>query len=171
MRSKTCVESRFEGWGSLKRNHACSSLVTLPGAAFSWDINQLTRGGRERLAARYRPKCSTCGYAVQVGGDCHYSGSVNYAVFGVMMRLCHDHYADDGPAVADWFSSNAMLELIYLYKYDAANYQPSREWARAGYDSSSLSRIPRGDRPLCGPCSKPHTGGLTYRWLPLVLAG
>ena len=124
--------ARFAGWGSLARNHACTSLVTLPMAAISWDINQLGPYGRERLAERFQPECSTCQkFTVQVGGDCHYSGSVNYALFGVMMRLCHDHYVSEQSVFADWYSAQSMLNLIYLYKFDSANYQPSRDWARA----------------------------------------
>lgn len=165
------VESRFAGWGSILRANACTDLVTLPGAAIAWDINQLSRGGREPFAARQRPKCSTCGHTVQVGGDCHYSGSVNYALFGVMMRLCHNHYVSEGSSVADWYSAKAMLDLIYLYKFDAANYQESREWASAGYRSSSFGPTPRGDRRQCGACTEPLKGPLNYRWLPWVFAG
>ena len=166
------VEARFEGWGSIARAQACNALISLPLGLISWDINQLGPGGRERLEARYRPDCSTCGSfpTVQVGSDCNYTGSVNYALFGVMMRLCHDHY-HGVPAFADWFSQNAMFELIAVYKSDSANFQASNAWAQAGYRSSALRPAPVGDRKLCGPCSKPFSERLTFKWLPLVVAG
>jgi hypothetical protein len=126
-------------------------------------------GGRERLTRRYRPKCSTCGFSVQAGGGCHYTGSVNYAVFGVMMRLCHGHY--EGSTFADWFSRESMLELIYTYKHDSANYQASNEWALAGYRSSAVMPSPPADRPACGGCATPFRERLTFKWLPLVVAG
>lgn len=163
------VEARFADWGSAKRFSACANLVTLPGAAISWDINQLGPGGRERLTRRYRPKCATCGFSVQVGGVCHYTGSVNYALFGVMMRLCHGHF--QGSTFESWFSREAMLELIYTYKHDSGNYQASNEWALAGFRSSSVSPTPVADRPACGACTTPFRERLTFKWLPLVVAG
>ena len=83
----------------------------------------------------------------------------------------HDHYVSEQSVFADWYSARSMLDLIYLYKFDSANYQPSREWARSGYRSSSVPPVPRGDRRLCGPCSKPFDRRLTFKWLPLAVAG
>lgn len=167
-RALSRVKSEFASWSGTKRFAACANLVTLPGAAISWDVVELGPGGRERFARAHRPECSTCGFSVQVGRDCHYSGSVNYVVFGLMMRLCHDHFASS--SVADWFSSEAMQELIYTYKNmtgtQAANFQAATEWALAGYQSRSVRPSPRGDRvEECQLCSKPYSGsGLTVRW-------
>ncbi len=54
--------------------------------------------------------------SVQVGKDCHYAGSVNYVVYGRMMRLCHDDFVKDDSPIADWFSQEEMLELVYIHK-------------------------------------------------------
>lgn len=166
------VRSAFAGWSGLKRAHACANLVTLPGAAFSWDIVELGPGGRAQFSAQYRPDCSTCGHSVQVGNRCHYSGSVNYVVYGVMMRLCHDHYSRDESSFANWFSREEMLELIYMHKNQtgtqAANFQASNEWALAGYQSGSVSGpTPPAERSECKPCPKAYSGpGLTVNWFP-----
>jgi hypothetical protein len=168
------VRSEFGRWGGLKRYNACLDLVTLPGAAISWDIRELGPGGRQAFTSSYGG-CDTCGNSVQVGRDCHYSGSVNYVVYGVMMRLCHDYMAHEDSVFADWFSSEEMLELIYMHKNKtgtpAANFQASNNWALSGYHSGSLRPIPKGDRPDCKKrCSKSYSGpGLTVNWLPFVI--
>jgi hypothetical protein len=168
------VKSEFGRWGAVKRYDACIGLVTLPAAAFSWDIRELGPGGRQAFTARYEG-CESCGYSVQVGRGCHYSGSVNYVSYGVMMRLCHDYLSQEDSAIADWFSSNEMLELIYMHKNrsgtPAANFQASNNWALAGYHSRSIRPIPPGDRPECKErCSKSYSGpGLTVNWLPNVI--
>lgn len=167
------VRSAFSSWSNVQRYDACLGLVTLPGAAISWDIKELGPGGRENLMKQY-PGCGTCGNSVQIGNDCHYAGSVNYSVYGVMMRLCHDHLSREDSWISDWFSREEMLELIYIHKNQtgsqAANFQASNEWALAGYKSGSLRPFPPGDRQDCKERCKRYDGpGLTVRWLPHVI--
>lgn len=166
----TRVKSTFAGWSSAKRGRMCTSLVTLPAATFSWDIVELGPAGRDQFKRQYSG-CSTCGFSVQVGRDCHYSGSVNYVVYGVMMRLCHDHYKQDDSFLADWYSSDEMRFLIYIHKNanltltQGANYQASNNWALVGYDTGSIRPTPPGDRPNCARCPTPYTGrGLSVHW-------
>ena len=168
------VKSEFAGWSSTKRNLACANLVTLPGAAISWDVKELGPGGREQFAAQNRPACSTCGLTVQVGNDCHYAGSVNYVVYGVMMRLCRDYLSKESSSFSDWFSQEEMLELIYIHKNQtgtqAANFQASNEWALTGYSTGSVRPTPPGDRKGCERCPQSYTGrGLTVRWFPYTI--
>ncbi|MFN8221767.1 MAG: hypothetical protein U0R50_00810 [Gaiellales bacterium] len=168
------VKSEFAGWSDAKRLVACTGLTTIPAAAFTWDIRELGPGGRADFTRRHQG-CTTCGFAVQVGRDCHYSGSVNYIAYGAMMRLCHDHYASEGSSFKEWFSSNEMLELIYIHKNQsgtqAANFQASNEWALAGYNPGQVRPYPPGDRPECEKrCTTPYNGrGLTVNWLPYVI--
>ena len=168
------VRSAFSSWSGPKRYFACTNLVTLPGAAVSWDIRELGPGGRGAFSKQY-PDCGSCGQSVQVGNGCHYAGSVNYVVYGVMMRLCHDYLSKENSSIADWFSREEMLELVYMHKNktgsQAANFQASNEWALAGYQSGSIRPTPRGDRAGCeAPCSKAYSGpGLTVNWLPNVI--
>jgi hypothetical protein len=170
------TKSAFSGWSNLQRYDACIGLVTLPAAAISWDIRELGPGGRKEFSKRYGG-CDGCGYSVQVGKDCHYSGSVNYVAYGVMMRLCHDHLSRESSVIADWFSREEMLELIYIHKSlnwnltQGANFKASSEWANAGYQTGSVRPTPPGDRPECKErCSKEYSGGgLTVNWLPDVI--
>lgn len=167
------VKTEFGSWSAGKRATACAGLVTLPAAAFSWDIRELGPGGRADFSRRHQG-CDTCGFSVQVGPDCHYSGSVNYAAYGAMMRLCHDHFANDDSVFKSWFTSEEMLDLIYIHKSQtgtlAANFQASNEWALAAYNGYSV-RLPPGDRPDCKKrCTTPYSGrGFTVNWLPNVI--
>lgn len=169
------IKSAFAGWSGPKRYSACTSLVTLPAAAFSWDIRELGPGGRAAFSKQYAA-CSKCGFSVQVGNGCHYSGSVNYASYGVMMRLCRDYLSKEDSSIADWFTQQEMLEMIYIHKNQtgtqAANFQASNEWALAGYNNSgSLRPTPPGDRKDCKPrCPKSYSGpGFTVNWFPFVI--
>jgi hypothetical protein len=170
------VKSAFASWGSQARYTTCLSLVTLPAGAISWDISELGPGGRERFADKF-PDCATCGYSVQVGRDCHYAGSVNYVAYGLMMRLCRDHLSKEDSSIADWFTQEEMLEMIYIHKNlnthlkQGANFAASNEWALVGYRAGSIRPTPQGDRHDCkGRCSEPYSGpGFTVRWLPKVI--
>ena len=170
------VKSAFASWGSQARYTTCLSLVTLPAGAISWDISELGPGGRERFADKF-PDCATCGYSVQVGRDCHYAGSVNYVAYGLMMRLCRDHLSKEDSSIADWFTQEEMLEMIYIHKNlnthlkQGANFAASNEWALVGYRAGSIRPTPQGDRNDCkGRCSEPYSGpGFTVRWLPKVI--
>lgn len=167
------VKSTFAGWSGARRFAACTNLVTLPGAAVSWDVRELGPGGRGAFQTRHAA-CSSCGYTVQVGSGCHYSGSVNYVVYGVMMRLCHDHFTSDDSSFADWYTREEMLEMIYMHKNktgtQAGNFQASNEWALAGYQSGRVRPTPPAERPQCKPCPSGYSGsGLTVNWLPFVI--
>jgi hypothetical protein len=170
------VKAAFASWSGVRRYDACIGLVTLPGAAVSWDVRELGPGGRADFSKNY-PDCESCGNSVQVGSGCHYAGSVNYVAYGVMMRLCHDYLSREKSLIADWFSREEMLELIYIHKNlnwtltQGANLAASNEWANAGYQSGSVRPTPPGDRPECKErCTKPYSGpGLTINWLPNVI--
>jgi len=159
------VRSEFAGWSTLRRNVACNGLYAI--GAIAWDIAELDPASRKRFIERYGPECTTCGEAVQVGDECHHAGSVNYVVFGAMMRLCHN--ANLG---APWFGEEAMNLLIVLHKTnlrtkeEAGNLDPSIAWAKAGYRGWPQGRNPPGDRDHCrATCGKPYQGrGLTVRW-------
>jgi hypothetical protein len=169
------VKRAFGGWSGPKRYTACLGLVTLPAARFSWDIFELGPQGREKFAKKYQPECSTCGLTVQVGRDCHYAGSVNYVSYGLMMRLCHDDFVKDDSSVANWFSQEEMLEMVYIHKSfnwsfsQGANFQASNEWALVGYRNGSIRPTPPGDRRNeCKElCPEEYSGrGFTVNWLP-----
>lgn len=167
------IRKAFGEWSGPKRYGACLGLVTLPVAKSGWDISELGPYGREKFAEQHQPDCSTCGLSVQVGKDCHYAGSVNYVSYGLMMRLCRDDFLKDDSTLADWFSQEEMLELVYIHKSfnwsftQGANFQASNEWALVGYRNGPLKPIPAGDRKEeCNKlCGKKYSGrGFTVNW-------
>ena len=89
-----------------------------------------------------------------------------------MMRLCHDDFVKDDSSIADWFTQEEMLELVYMHKNQtgtqAANFQASNEWALVGYRGGSVKPTPPGDRKDCKErCSEDYSGaGFTVRWKP-----
>lgn len=171
------TRAEFGRWSSSKRDDACSNLVSVLWGTAAWDITQLSPSGRKKFTDAYGPECSSCGYSVQVGSDCHFDGSVNYVLFGSMMRLCHDHYkAEDRNWKASWHDEDAVIDLIALHKsytgVPAANLRASASWGSAGYNGwpgDALS--PDGDRQNCETgCPKKYSGpGLTVQWYPNVI--
>ena len=169
------VKTEFAGWSAVGRRAACDSLYFI--GAIAWDVAELDPRNRRRFIAQHGRECTLCGDAVQVGSECHHAGSVNYLVFGTMMRLCHDFFERSSleAPLASWFSEETMNLLIVLHKTDlttgqeAGNLDPSIAWAKAGYRGWPFQgRIPPGDRPHCRHgCGKPYSGpGLTVRWGP-----
>jgi hypothetical protein len=149
-----------------------------PIAAISWDIPELHHQG---WLKDYRSDCATfsktptCGFfdgdpgftatskpvaSVQIDSSCHYAGSVNYVIFGVMCRLCYDHYmhlAEDAQKelkatawwhvidewrlsedmkhdidVADEYNEGAMARMVWAYKGKV----PVLRDAAANYEAS-----------------------------------
>ena len=98
--SKT--RTTFAGWSASDKESACGDLDSLLTGAVAWDIVQLHNNG---WILSYRPACATvgatppCGSTVKVGADCHYAGSPNYVIFGVMCNLCHGFFTAAGRAV------------------------------------------------------------------------
>jgi hypothetical protein len=163
------TKAAFAGWSSTQQFVACDSLLSVAGVV-GWEINQLGPGNREQGAKNFQPECATCGgsLSVQVGSGCHYAGSVNYVVYGVMLRLCHDHLKDSLLGV-DWFSKDRMNQYITIYKTvrGAPNLTASLAWANAGYDGWPSGPTPPPELPNCAKCSKQLTSPLTVRWLPI----
>jgi hypothetical protein len=167
------LKREFASWSAVVRNDLCHSLYYI--GPIAWDIAELDPANRARFIAQYGPECTTCGSpAVQVGSECHHAGSVNYVVFGAMMRLCHD---DTKVVGRSWFSEEAMNLLIVAHKSsialpfvpstEAGNLDASIAWAKAGYRGwPNNGRVPPGDRSHCkASCGKPYRGpGLTVRW-------
>jgi hypothetical protein len=169
------TKSVFSRWSSSDKSDACGNLVWIPWATFSWDIAQLSPSGRPAFSKSFGPKCSTCGHSVWVGGSCHFDGSANYAVYGTMMRLCHDHFQAEKSWKAGLHSENSMTLLIAAHKSStgtvAANVGPAAAWASAAYRGwPGKGSAPAGDRPDCEKCPNDYSGpGLTVQWYPHVI--
>jgi hypothetical protein len=173
----------------------------VPIAKIAWDIPALHHA---EWVQDYRPECATfcktptCGFfpgdpgfkpgdsedsstaiaSVQVDGTCHYAGSLNYVIFGVMCRLCYDHYMemreevgayppDPLGIIATGYDEWHMLNTIWAYKGDvplfhgaSANYEASKRWASAGWNGwPFMAPAPAGDRPNCAVNVCPHVFG------------
>ena len=90
------VKVNYSAWSWWKKKTACNALQDIPLGFSAWDINDLHV--RKWIPAIYGPSCATgnakrgpCDPTVQVGASfpgCYHAGAVNYAIFGVMMKLC-----------------------------------------------------------------------------------
>jgi hypothetical protein len=177
--SKT--KSTFSGWSTEEKEGGCQALISFSTGAYAWDIVDLHNN---RWILDYRPACATrgaeppCGSSVQVGSDCYYAGSPNYVIYGVMMKVCHDHYSSAGKTSdAEDFTKSEMEDWIDLYKgtgpigisTPSGNFGPSRDWAIAGYDGWPASGTPpAGDRNNCDPsCPTAYSGpDFNVNWVP-----
>jgi hypothetical protein len=172
----------FGTWNIDQQEDACSNLKSWSLASIAWDIPELHH---QDWVKDYRPECATfcktptCGLfsgdpgwrdtgenpstaiaSVQIDGSCHYAGSVNYVIFGVMFRLCHDHYIwrvqaageeydnthfwqifenqrlkdemEDNAIEATRWDEGSMTDLIWEYK----GHVPLVHEASANYEAS-----------------------------------
>lgn len=158
------TKALYNGWPSEKQEEACWALENKPCGGAAWDIVEMHNAGW--IPSTYQPLgCATtgatpaCGQSVKVGAGCHYSGSPNYVIFGVMANLCNMWRA-------------TVHALIYVYKHKSPNYDASLAWALAGYDGWPGVADPPGDRNNCSPtCPVAYTGGpFTVHWYPSAQA-
>jgi hypothetical protein len=188
------TKKAFATWDATKRKEACDALTSTRRSPsgkrygeIAWDVVELHNQAwilNYQEASPGTLGCATegatpaCIKSVQVGSECYYAGSVNYALFGVMFKLCYDNFSSN-PRQADEYSKGIMLILIDLYKGPvgprgaidpgAPNFIPSQQWAVAGYEGwpAPLVVAPPGDRSNCAPiCPTPYDGRrFTVRWL------
>lgn len=171
----------------VKEDH-CDALDDLYTGYRAWDIYELYNTWW--ISQNMRPECATrgakpaCGETIQVGSQCYFAGSPNYVIYGVMMRLCYDHWCAKYPIscqinfgqttrftaekVVTWINRykggflDGQLDPRQWFSGRSGNYQQSMDWAKLGYSYGwpAASRFPPGDRSNCATtCSKP----LPYR--------
>ncbi|MCA9151763.1 MAG: hypothetical protein KDA92_20810, partial [Planctomycetales bacterium] len=166
----------------------------------AWDILELhSQVTNDTLNEKFRPICATsgarpaCGSSVTIGGSCHFAGSANYVIFGVMCRLCHDHYdkmLNDAAFYEIYdkdayrrsrlhFTESGMLGLVDLYKKyvpllsgdaPAGNIEGAKRWSIAGYHGWPYrAPTPLPDRVNC-QLTCPHKAAipLNISWYPYV---
>ena len=167
------IQQTFRNWDESQRKSACAALsstksdASIPGApvwANAWDIKQLHDTSWMKQSVCGIPR-DECGDTVMIEGQCFFAGSVNYVMFGVISRLCE-------------FQKDSMLRAIDLYKGQikvgpierppAGNWQPSRDWANAGYDGWAPANMPKGDRSKCNKkCPVDYHGAdFSFHWSP-----
>jgi len=173
------TRSTFGGWKPAEQAGACHALNSLITGGYAWDIVDLHNNA---WILKYRPACASagaapaCGSSVEVLNECHYAGSVNYVIFGVMCKLCQDHFKSIGSSDASDYTEAEMLSLINKYKgtgfsgfqTPSANFGPSQAWAKAGFQDWPAVASPTGDRPNCSAsCATPYSGSaFSVHWVP-----
>lgn len=174
------TKTTFAGWSGTQKASACHALTSLVTGGYAWDIVDLHNNA---WILAYRPACATagatppCGSSIQVNKDCHYAGSANYVIYGIMCKLCSDHFTSIGSKDAADFTEAEMLSWINKYKgtgftglsTPSANFVESQKWASAGYHDWPTATEPAGDRSGCSPtCPTPY-GGAAFRvnWVPI----
>jgi hypothetical protein len=195
------ARAAFKGWDDDDKLDSCQALVDLSTGDIAWDIVEMHgQVTGDLLNNRFRPACATsgatpaCGSSVTVDGGCHFAGSANYVIFGVMCRLCSDFLADlwrrsawysyrvliQGDKLRmlmDEFTESGMLGTIDLYKkwlprlkFDsvASNIEAAKAWSKAGYNGWPSVPSPAPDRSNCATdCpNKPDYSSFTVSWYP-----
>jgi hypothetical protein len=153
------TKAAYAGWSTDQKEEACWALGNIACGPVAWDIVEMHNA--DWIYQNYRPACATtggspaCGQTVQVGSGCHFHGSPNYVIFGVMANLC-----------GMWRTT--VSALVWAYKSSAGNYEGSKAWALAGYDGWPSVADPAGDRNNCTPaCPTPYSDGpFTLFWYP-----
>jgi peptidoglycan hydrolase-like protein with peptidoglycan-binding domain len=115
-------------------------------------------------------ECDTvCSNTVQIGGECWLSGTVNYGLFGVIMRECHDLFLGlGGRTAAIPFSLPATMALVGGYKaLKGDNIIGPEKWATATWARGPAATATGGNRPNCNPtCPGPSPPVFLIVWEP-----
>ena len=171
------LAAKFASWTPAQQQAACNSFTDgsldplrnpsnpQPTYMNAWDIGELHNFGGNQWIAQppYYPTCSSpppCDRTVEVNGQCSYSGSVNYVLFGVMWKLCGKQQWTMDRLIWGWKG------YVPFYRSAAGNYEKSVEWADAGYNGwPVVAGTPAGDRPQCAHCPIKYQGApFTFYW-------
>jgi Domain of unknown function (DUF4157) len=182
--TKIQTDFRDPGLSNWRKELACDNLTTpTPGAIMAWDILELylphtswLRGGTcgvPRTAGAIEDPAG-CGNSVEVDGKCWLAGTVNYATYGVMCKLCSDrHRASYAPNFADQWTLTAMQTLVKAYNVAdtvGGGIDPPLQWATATYNGGPSGRPGRaGNRDSCpvGCKAAPGVSSFDYAWPPI----
>lgn len=195
------AKTSFAGWSNDFKHRACESLHSFRTGSYAWDILELhSQVTSDTLNVGLRPACATsgatpaCGSSVTVDGSCHFAGSANYVIYGVMCKLCFNHYRQmlsdsswyeliDRDTYQDGilqFSLSGMLGLIDLYKKyipllmlesPAGNIDAAKRWSIAGYNGwPTGATTPVADRGNCSLTCPSVTSLPSFRvsWYPYL---
>jgi RHS repeat-associated protein len=173
----------FWRWSDPTKHYQCYQLLDITGGgAFSaWDIEQLHYWAQNIRGIYNRrtdyPSCATstgCEDSLQMNGTCWYAGDINYALFGVMMRICYDwtvRYTQEDPSN---FEAYAMIEYIIAHKGRNPTRDAAIGWALSGYSNYATPPTPSStvpDRTCQTGCAAWHSGTMDVNWLPRILPG
>ena len=167
--SKTQVEQRFNNLKQTDPERAVANCdpffkdwTQSPGFAFNgWDLDSLVwadpriRGADGISQCPFGRKCSE---SVTVNGGCYWKWSVNYALFGLMAKLCDASMLQMEAAIVAWKT---------LKPSDWPQVDNAIDFAKAGYNGFPDSgSVPADDRYKdCKPCDQKYcTSGLGPTW-------
>ena len=160
------VDKTFNSWNNAQKVDAKRFISAepdpnrknQPAYRNGWDIMGLAKwtffNNDETIAQLNYPGCNKgekCKYTVMVDGKCFYVGSVNYVIFGKMMKLLDKEFPDQAysrSSIDDFYISpykgplspiqiteniKAKLQGRKPKNVYAPNYEHSVKWANAGY--------------------------------------
>ncbi|OGJ55532.1 hypothetical protein A2706_03375 [Candidatus Peribacteria bacterium RIFCSPHIGHO2_01_FULL_51_35] len=176
----------WNGWDDTERKNRCETIVDIQYASDSWDIREFYNGDVITWAS---PGCKegTCARTVQIAGSCWVDMVANYAMWGVMVKMCeqisvgpYDRMMLDGVAKWGW------TEIVSPLSYGGNPHSDAQDaMAEAGYEATEIHngkfifRSPKFDKLIkpkastsvtkdCGKCDHgnltPVPGEFNYRW-------
>jgi hypothetical protein len=175
-------EDAFDTWGLFQNS---ASWTRIP----PWHGPCGTPGTRGNHCASRDPlheDTSVCSNTVQIGGDCWLTGTPNYGLFGIAMKLCDDFVTPLAflpppfNFAAGTFSLPNALILAGGYKaLKGDNIVGPERWVTATYlhgpsGRASAAGIPPngGARPACRPtCPGPGPPPFSIVWEPHMPRG
>jgi hypothetical protein len=174
------LPKHFAKLSNAKRKKICGSLNSGKG----WDIQELSLAGMAPGGVDvFGGEKGLCAGTVTVHGKCYWAAEVNYFLFGMISRLCHEdakvmpgHYIlantkAEGKACLTFYR-NWQYFGRYLEFLPSRTPPPRRfagpgvwnrfAWMDAGWDGRADS-VTSGIVRRCDPCNVPFTGFLTVQ--------
>lgn len=171
------VRAHFAGLSATEKKESCDAITGITTFVMAWDIHDLFLPETDWLRLPpFHPPCgmpgatgsniedaATCSNSVQVRDKCFLAGTVNYAIFGQICRLCNDELGV--------LSEQTMINLINLWKlltlitFDDPG--PPTAWARAGFHGFPGHMPANENRAHCtGRCSVGGVSPFSWVWEP-----
>lgn len=170
------LEQQFQELVAADRSKATTVCHTMV-APMGWEVFELFD---KKTATFSGGGCGTddCRFTVQVHGACHYASEVNYFIFGLGNRLCHDAsivYAGSQGGIALYGSFSLSFALWYVRLWRTVTSLMGDgttagrlAWTRAGYDRHLAVPADAKVSKNCALCHTKYRGSL---WGYIGVAG
>jgi len=129
------LEDEFNKLNPADKKSVCGTF----NQANDWDIDMLNPPGMPNTCGQHdSSNVKSCRDTVTVDGECFYTGSVNYSLYGKMFELCDGNLAVAEEFVLAWkyvgnigWSWRGLLRLATLTPHPSA--KAAIQWTRIGY--------------------------------------
>ena len=155
------LEAQFQKTLNNNRNNAYLACAHMEFSFAGWDITLLTY----EYMKRFQCGDPWCENTVEVHGKCNWAADVNYFLWGLANRLCHDEFNPQSQS-SRWLEITALLKAAvwgraFAWPVGTGTVRGRKDWTKAGYFRRLKVTTDRPGSTKCRKCGVPYPGTVT----------